>query len=120
MHTSVPQKSLQYTGVLLHQAQARTAVLDVQGHSVPVLCLDLELDCPLRNHMHVEQPFPPGQHAQAAAAAHRLKKGMRVTVEAPLIGVRLVATNATHIHAAADAAPLPQEPAEPCQKSLSL
>lgn len=133
MHTSAPPSAhstqdtrlfddvpLQYSGTLLHQAQARTTVLDREGHTVPVLCFDIELDCPFRNHMHIEQPFPMGHHAQAAAAAHRLKKGMQVTVDAPLLGLRLVATNVSHIDVipttpAADAA-APQEPAAPCPK----
>ena len=88
----------EYTGTLLHKAEARTAMLDHDGHAVPVLCLDIELDNPLHTHMHVEQPFPAGHHAQAHAAAHRLVKGTRVTVQAPLIGLRLVASNTSHIH----------------------
>jgi hypothetical protein len=88
----------EYTGTLLHKAEARTAMLDHDGHAVPVLCLDIELDNPLHTHMRVEQPFPAGQHTQAAAAAHRLKKGTRVTVQAPLIGLRMVASNTSHIH----------------------
>lgn len=88
----------EYTGTLLHKAEARTALLDHDGHAVPVLCLDLELDNALRTHMHVEKPFPMGQHNQAAAAAHRLKKGTLVTVQVPLIGMRIVASNTSHIH----------------------
>lgn len=88
----------EYTGTLLNRAEARTARLDHDGHAVPLLCLDIELDNPLHTHMHVEQPFPLGHHAQAIAAAHRLVKGMRVTVQAPLIGLRLVASNTSHIH----------------------
>ena len=38
------------------------------------------------------------QHKQCEAAAHRLKEGTRVTVTAPLVGMRLVARNASHIH----------------------
>lgn len=95
MHTSA---LAEYTGTLLHPAEARTAVLDHDGHSVPVLCLDIELDNMLRTHLHVEQPFPSGHFTQAKHAAHRLKKGMRVTVQAPLTDVRLVAANTAHIH----------------------
>ncbi|MDO9235974.1 MAG: hypothetical protein Q7U28_08080 [Aquabacterium sp.] len=101
MHTSahLPTTALgEYTGTLLHGAEARTALIDGDGHSVPVLCLDLELDNPLRTHLHVEQPFPVGHGQQAVAAAQRLKKGMRVTVQAPLVGLRLVAPNTSHIH----------------------
>lgn len=88
----------EYSGTLLQRAQARTALLDSQGSAVPVLCMDIELDNSLHNTMHVEQPFPPDHFTQCQAAAYRLKKGMRVTVQAPLVGLRLVARNATHIH----------------------
>lgn len=102
MHTSAQQRQdwpqAEYTGVLLHQAEARTTVLDGDGHTVPVVCLDIELDNAMHTHLHVEQPFPVTQGAQAHAAARKLKKGMRVTVQAPLVGMRLVARNATHIH----------------------
>ncbi|MBP7572591.1 MAG: hypothetical protein KA777_01305 [Rhodoferax sp.] len=89
---------LEYTGTLIHAAQARAQVLDGDGHTVPVLCLDIELDNALHNLMHVEQPFPLDHFPQAQAAAHRLKKGMRVTVQAPPIDLRLIARNAAHIH----------------------
>lgn len=98
MHASA-QTSLvaEYTGTLIHGAEARSAVLDSQ-HVVPVLCMDIELENAMHTAMHVEQPFPEGHYAQAQAAAHRLKRGMRVTVRAPLVGVRLVARNASHVH----------------------
>lgn len=89
---------MEYTGTLIHAAQARTQVLDADGHTIPVLCLDIALDNPLHNLMHVEQPFPFDHYAQAMAAAHRLKKGMRVTVQAPPIDLRLIARNTAHIH----------------------
>ncbi len=108
MHTSA-QPLLEYSGTLTHQAEARTKVLDNEGHAVPVLCLDIELDNALRTPMHVEQPFPATSYEQARAAAHRLKKGMRVTVQAPLLSVRLGAT-ATHIHVI----PEPQQEEIPC------
>jgi len=116
MHASAHPALAEYTGTLLHAAQVRTAVLDHEGHSVPVLCLDLELDNALHTHMHVEQPFPTGHYSQAAAAAHRLKKGTRITVQAPLVGLRLVAANASHIH---PLDPTTETP-EPCQQSRLL
>lgn len=111
MHTSA-QPVMEYTGTLTHQAEARTKVLDHEGHAVPVLCMDIELDNALHTAMHVEQPFPAAAFEQARAAAHRLKKGMRVTVQAPLVGVRLVAGNATHIHVI----PEPTQEVIPCQQ----
>lgn len=87
-----------YTGTLLHQAESRTNAPDGDGHTVPVLCMDIELDSTFHNTLHVEQPFPEVHFTQCQAAAYRLKKGMRITVQAPLDGIRLVARNATHIH----------------------
>lgn len=91
-----------YTGTLLHPAEARTAICDHEGHAVPVVCFDMELDNPLKNHMHVQQPFAPGNFAGAQAAAHRLTKGTRVTVQHPMETVRIFGTAATHIHVIKD------------------
>ncbi len=88
---------LEYSGTLVNSAEARTRVLDAEA-IVPVLCMDIALDNALHSLMHVEQPFPLNHFKQAEAAAHRLKKGMRVTVQAPALDMRLVARNATHIH----------------------
>ncbi len=90
--------NLEYSGLLLHNAEARTVQLDYEGHCVPALCMDLELDNAVHTHMHVQQLFPIGHERQCSAAAHRFKKGMHVTVQAPLVDMRLVARNASHIH----------------------
>jgi hypothetical protein len=84
-------------GTLIDRAVARTKVLDGE-RTVPVLCLELVSDSPLRLPVHVEQPFPAGHFAQCEAAARRLKKGARVTVQAPVLGWKLIAANATHVH----------------------
>lgn len=97
MQTSVHSTMAEYTGTLLHTAEARTKVLDAEGHTVPVICLDIELDNALHTHMHVEQFFPQGQHAQATAAAHRFLKGQRITFSVPLVSVALKGI-AAHIH----------------------
>lgn len=101
MHTSAHTTTavlFEYSGTLIHAAEARTRVLDGQDHAVPVLCLDIELDNDWHNVMHIEQPFAADQHKQAHAAAHRLKKGMHITVQVPPFDLRLVARNASHIH----------------------
>lgn len=85
------------TGTLTENAGARTKVLDGDV-AVPVLCLELVTDTPMRLPVHVEQPFPRGHHAQCEAAARRLKKGLHVTVQAPVVGWKLIAANATHVH----------------------
>lgn len=98
MQTSAHLPMLEYSGTLIHAAEARTRLLDGHDHAVPVLCMDIELDNSLHNVMHVEQPFPPDHHKQANAAAHRLKKGTHVTVQASPLDLRLIARNAAHIH----------------------
>lgn len=100
MHTPAIQRTVaEYTGTLLHRAEVRTAVLDGEGHSVPVLCMDVELHNDFHTRTHFEQPYPVGHYAQAEAAAHRLKKGAVVTVQAPLVDVRISALNATLVSA---------------------
>lgn len=103
--------TLQYSGTLISAAHACTRLLDGDAHCVPVVAMDIELDNALRNVMHVEQPFPAGQHDQAKAAAHRLKKGVHITVDVPVLDIHLVARNATHIHVITDQ---PQEPTQSC------
>lgn len=99
MRASVQMEAplVEFSGTLVHAAEARLRVLDGEL-SVPVLCMDIALDNTLHNLMHVEQPFPPNGFKQAEAAAHRFKKGMRVTVQTPALDMRLLARNAAHIH----------------------
>jgi hypothetical protein len=88
---------LEYSGTLLHAAEARCKAIDSEGHLVPVLCMHLELDNAARTRMHVEQLFPQGHETQCQAAARRHRKGERVAVQALLIHTRLAVT-ASHIH----------------------
>ena len=80
---------IEYSGTLLHAAEARTSVTDREGHMVPVLVFDIELDNSFRTPLHVEQYFPAGHQVQAQAAAHHYKKGQRVTVQVPLLTLRM-------------------------------
>lgn len=100
----------EYRGTLLHTAEARTRLLDGDEHSVPVIYMEIELDNSLHSVMHVEQPFPAEHHKEARAAAHRLKKGMHITVQVPPLDLRLVTRNAAHIHVIPDQ---PQEQPAP-------
>lgn len=97
MHTYAQPAMAEYSGTLLQAATARTKVLDGEGQAVPVICMDVELDSVLRTHMHVEQYFPVGQHAQAHAAAHRFRKGQRIRFSVELVSVALKGI-AAHIH----------------------
>jgi hypothetical protein len=92
------QCDLSMTGVLLQDGEARHRRLDVDGHMVPVLCLLVETESVSRGHALVEQPFPEGHMAQCEAAARRHKKGMRVTFDAPTVGIQLLVRNARHVH----------------------
>ena len=109
MHPSA-RATLAYTGTLLHAAQARTTVIDHDGHTVPVLCMDIELDNAEHTHMHVEQAYPRDHYTQCEAAARRYKRGDRVEVGAPLTAQALVVRYASHITALPAAVPDVAEP----------
>lgn len=94
----LPDPEATFTGTLVAQAEMRMKSLDHEGHMVPVLCMDIELDNSLRNRLHAEQTFPAGEQRQCEAAAGRYRKGVRVTVRAPIVGLRVLAPNTTHIH----------------------
>jgi len=87
-----------FTGVLRSNAQARMKAVDAEGHMVPMLCMDIELDGVLHNRLQAEQPFAADAHHACEAAAHRYRKGTRVTVHAPIASLRMLAPNTTHIH----------------------
>lgn len=98
MHTSAqPAVMAEYSGTLLHPAEVRTKLLDGEGHAVPVVCLDVELDTILRTPFRLVQYFPAGQHIQAQAAAHRYHKGQHISFSVPLVSVSINGI-ATHIH----------------------
>ncbi len=119
MQTSALQRTVaEYTGTLLHRAEVRTAVLDGEGHSVPVLCMDVELHNDFHTRTHFEQPYPVGQYEQAMAAAHQLKKGALVTIQAPLVDVRISARNSTLV--AVVPAPAANQPQPDPQPQLEL
>lgn len=103
----LPDPEATFTGTLTAHAEVRTKPLDQEGHMVPVLCMDIELDNALRNRLRAEQPFPADQHQQCEAAARRYRKGVRVTVHAPVVGLRVLAANTTHIHLHSPEEPTP-------------
>ncbi len=102
--------TLQWSGTLLQAAQARTSIQPGTLASVPVLCFDIELDNPLHNHMHVEQPFPSYHFSEAAAAAKRLKKGTKVTVDVIPQSMFITARNVQHVHVVSTTNTPPTEP----------
>lgn len=90
--------SAEYTGRLVAPAQCRMRQVDRDGHVVPVLVLDLELDTVLRTRMRAEQPFPADQAEACQAAARRHRVGEHVSVQGPLADVALVARQIQHVH----------------------
>ena len=87
----------EFEGVLLHNAEARSRLLDAEGHVVPVLCLDVAVG-PQRKHAHFEQPFPAGAFQACAIAALRLKKGAHLTLTHGTADLRLLGNNVSHVH----------------------
>lgn len=118
MQAEVHAIHLEFSGTLIAPAQARTTVLDSEGHAVPVLCIDIELDNPERTRMHVEQVFPSGKHVECAAAARRYKTGQRVTLETAHTSIVLTARYASHIHLHPDAAPTAEQLGQVVTSSL--
>lgn len=85
------------TGTLLRHAGVRSKVLDGDGHTVPVLCIDVASRTAAHMPFHAELAYKPNEHALAEAHAKAMRKGRCVTVQAPLVGLKLIATNAASI-----------------------
>jgi hypothetical protein len=102
-HQASPQATvdMHITGTLARDAELRNRVLDSAGHNVPVICLDLVAIGPAHMPVHVEWPQAQDGHSAAERLAKSLKRGMTVTVQSPLVGMRLVAANASAVHASA-------------------
>lgn len=109
MNTSTPEPvaTARYEGRLIGPAECRMKPVSADGRVVPVLVMELELDTALRTRMRVEQPFPAQRQWACEAAARRYKPGTRVAIEAPLTGLRLIATHTQHVHV------LPTDPHPP-------
>ena len=88
----------QFEGTLISDGQARMHAVDDAGHMVPVLILEVRAKSAAHNHIRVEQPFPPGAYERCKAAAHRYRKGMQITFQAPVAWLTLHARHTAHIH----------------------
>ncbi len=98
MNTATPDEAqATFSGRLLADATARMRPVDRDGHMAPVLVLELETDTEMRMPLRVEQQFAPDAMNAATYAARRYRKGLRVTVQAPVHSARLAVT-ASHIH----------------------
>lgn len=103
MITAQPQATadMQLSGTLAADAQLRTRVLDGDNHTVPVICLVMLGTGTSYMPVHVEWPQPADGYHAAEQLIKTLKRGTTVTVQAPLLGMRLVAANAHQVHASA-------------------
>lgn len=102
--TAISQQAtaaMEISGTLARDAELRNRVLDSAGHNVPVICFDLVATGAAHMPVHVEWPQPANAHSAAERLAKSLKRGMAVTVQSPLAGMRLVAANASQVHASA-------------------
>ncbi len=84
-------------GTLSRNAEVRSKVLDGDGHTVPVLCIEFTTGTSSHMPVHAEQTYKPDQHALAEKHAKDLRRGLSVTVHASLVGLKLLATNASLI-----------------------
>ncbi len=103
MHTSDQHPSrvtadMLLRGTLIRNAEVRNKVLDGDGHTVPVLCVEFTTDSSSHMPVRAEQAYKPDEHALAEKHAKALRRGGCVTVQAPLVGLKLVATNASAIN----------------------
>jgi hypothetical protein len=89
--------AMEINGTLARDAELRNRVLDASGLNVPVICLDLVGTGPAQMPVHVEWPQPADGYPAAERLIKTLKRGTTVTVQAPWVGMRLVACNASQV-----------------------
>lgn len=97
-HPSRVTADMVLRGTLIRNAEVRNKVLDGDGHTVPVLCVEFTTDSSSHMPVRAEQAYKPDQHALAEKHAKALRRGGCVSVQAPLVGLKLVATNASAIN----------------------
>lgn len=101
------------TGELIDHATVRHLPVD-GSHIVPVLCFDVRiLGSVAHTIAHVQQGFALGEEAACEHRAKELRRGVQVTIKAPLVGVELVMHNATAVHIVQPATTEPAREAVP-------
>ncbi len=108
-HTRI-NSDMELRGTLVRHAEVRNRVLDGDGHTVPVLCIEFTTNSSSHMPVRAEQAFKPNEHDLAEKQAKALRKGRCVTVHAPLVGLKLVATNANLIDLDIEAEHEPETP----------
>ena len=79
---------LQISGVLLRDAEVRTVPMGEDRTAMPVISLVIQTDHSCHGPLRAEQVYPPAMRGDAEAAAKAMKKGQRVTVQAPIAQLR--------------------------------
>ncbi|MEG0558673.1 MAG: hypothetical protein RR574_19710, partial [Comamonas sp.] len=79
---------IQISGTLLHDALVRTVPMGEDRTPMPVLSLVIDSDGPNPTPICAEQVYPPAMRAEADRIALTMKKGIRVTVQAPVAHIR--------------------------------
>lgn len=88
MPNALTDTQIQMSGVLLQDAEVRTRPMGDDNTAMPVLCLVMRTDGIRTAPVRAEQVFPAAMRGDAYLAAKTMKKGMRVTVWAPIAELR--------------------------------
>lgn len=88
---------IELSGVLLQDAEVRTRPMGDDNTAMPVLCLVMQTDGRCTAPVRAEQVYPAALRGDADRAARSMKKGMRVTVWAPIAQLRTTLGMSTRI-----------------------
>ncbi|WP_039049126.1 hypothetical protein [Comamonas thiooxydans] len=88
MPNALTDTQIQLSGVLLQDAEVRTRPMGDDNTAMPVICLVMQTDGSCTTPVRAEQVYPAGLRGDAERAAKSMKKGMRVTVWAPIAQLR--------------------------------
>lgn len=106
---------IELTGTLLQDAEVRTRPMGDDATPCPVLRLVLRCP-PSTTPVACEQIYPPSHRAQAEHASKALRKGLRVTVAAPISSIRTTLTRCCRVDVLPADFPSPTAP----QKELHV
>lgn len=88
MPNALTDTQIELSGVLLQDAEVRTRLMGEDNTPMPVLCLVMQSDGSCTSPVRAEQVYPAALRSDADRAAKSMKKGMRVTVWAPIAQLR--------------------------------
>lgn len=97
MPNALADTQIELSGVLLQDAEVRTRPMGDDNTAMPVLCLVMQTDGCCTAPVRAEQVYPAAMRGDADRAARALKKGMHVTVWAPIAELRTTLGMSTRI-----------------------